>query len=90
MSTSLLLRSLLDNEKLIGPNFDSWYRRLRILLEHERISYVITDPTPKVPTANARGPVRDTYQKWIFDRTTIRCIMLAVMNDEFNHKFEEA
>ena len=71
MSTSLSLRSLLDNEKLTGPNFDSWYRRLRIVLEHEWISYVIIDPTPEVPAANARGRVRDAYQKWISDRTTV-------------------
>ena len=90
MSTSLSLRSLLDNEKLTGPNFDSWYRRLRIVLGHERISYVIIDPTPEVLAANARGPVRDAYQKWISDRTTVRCIMLAAMNDEFSRKFEEA
>ena len=63
MLTNMSLRSLLDNEKLTGPNFDSWYRRLRIVLEHEWISYVITDPTPEVPTTNARGLVRDAYQK---------------------------
>ena len=56
---------------------------------HEQISYVIIDPTPEVPAANARGPVRDAYQKWISDWTTVRCIMLAAMNDEFSHKFEE-
>ena len=90
MSSNLSLRSLLDNEKLNGPNFDSWYRRLRIVLEHERILYVISDPAPEIPAANARGSVRDTYQKWLSDRTTVRCIMLAVMNDEFSRKFEEA
>ena len=90
MSTNLSLRSLLDNEKLTGPNFDSWYRRLRIVLEHERILYVLTDPAPIILAVNTRGPVRDTYQKWISDRTTVRCIMLAAMNDEFTRKFEEA
>ena len=39
---------------------------------------------------NACGAVRDTYLKWLNDRTMICCIMLAAMNDEFNHKFEEA
>ena len=41
MATNLSLRSLLDNDRLTGPNFDSWYRRLRIVLEHERLIYVI-------------------------------------------------
>ena len=90
MSSNLSLRSLLDNEKLKGPNFDSWYQKLRIVLEHEWILYVITDLAPELPPVDARNLVRDAYLKWVSDRTTVRCIMLAAMNDEFSHKFEEA
>ena len=90
MFSNLSLRSLLDNEKLKGPNFDSWYQNLRIVLEHERILYVITDPTPELPPIDAQNLVRDAYLKWVSDQTTVRCIMLAVMNDEFSRKFEEA
>ena len=89
MATSLSLRSLLDNDKLVGSNFDSWYRKLKIVLEHERILYVILDPAPEEPAVNACGTVRDTYQKWLSDRTTMRCIMLAaIMSDEFSCRFE--
>ena len=90
MSSNLLLRSFLGSDKLKDPNFDSWYQKLRIVLEHERILYMITDPTPKVPPASARGSIRDTYLKWVFDQTIVRCLMLAAMNDEFSHRFEEA
>ena len=68
MATSLSLRSLLDNDKLVGPNFGSWYRKLKIVLEHERILYVIMDPAPEEPAVNARGTVKDTYQKWLMIR----------------------
>ena len=90
MASNLLLLSLLDSEKLTRLNFDNWYRKLKIVLEHERILYVITDLTPKEPAPNARGVVRDTYLKWLNDRTMVRCIMRASMNDEFSQKFEEA
>ena len=50
---------------------------------------MINDPAPEEPPLNARGPARDTYQKWLSDCTTMRCIMLAAMNDEFSHIFEE-
>ena len=90
MVHNLLLCPLLDNEKLVGPNYDTWYRKLKIVLEHERILYVITDLTPEEPAPNARSAVRDAYQKWLSDQTMLRCIMLVMMNDEFNHKFEEA
>ena len=90
MSTNLLLQSLLDNDKLMGPNFDSWYRRLKIVLEHEKILYVITNLVPEEPTPNVRIEVRDTYQKWVNDCTIVWCIMLASMNDEFSRKYEKA
>ena len=90
MATILSLRSLLDNDKLMRPNFDSWYRKLKIILEHERILYVVTDPAPEESVPNVRGTVRDTYQKWFNDHTTVRCIMLAAMNDEFSRRFENA
>ena len=87
MATTLSLRSLLDNDKLMGPNFDSWYRKLKIVLEHEWILYVVTDPALEEPALNVRGTVRDTYQKWLNDRTTVRRIMLTAMN-EFSRMFE--
>ena len=53
MATTLSLWSLLDNDKLIESNFDSWYRKLKIILEHERILHVITDDAPEEPAPNA-------------------------------------
>ena len=90
MANLLNLYTLLDNDKLNGSNFDSWYRKLKIELEHERILYVILDPAPEELAANASRTIRDTYQKWLNDRITVRCIMRASMNDEFSHKFKEA
>ena len=81
MASNLLLCSLLDSDKLIGPNFDSWYRKLKIVLEHERILYLITDPAPEVLAPNTHDAVRDTYQKWLNDRIMMQCIMRAMMND---------
>ena len=90
MATSLSLRSLLDKDKLVGSNFSSWYRKFKIVLEHEWILFVIMDLAPEELAANAHGTVRDTNQKWLSDRTMMRCIMLAAMSDEFNGKFEMA
>ena len=74
----------------MGSNFDSWYRKLKIILEHERILYVLTNLASEEPAPNAHSSIKDTYQKWLNDRTTVRCIMLAVMNGEFSHRFKNA
>ena len=67
MTNTLSLRSLLDNEKLMGSNFDNWYQKLKIVMEHEWILYMLIDPAPKEPASNAHGLARDTYQKWLND-----------------------
>uniref|UniRef100_A0A6J0PET2 GEM-like protein 1 n=1 Tax=Elaeis guineensis var. tenera TaxID=51953 RepID=A0A6J0PET2_ELAGV len=54
------LRTLLDSDKLDTPNFDSWYRKLKIVLEHERILYIFMDEASEEPAANAHA-ARDTY-----------------------------
>ena len=89
MANTLLFRSLLDSDKLIELNFDSWYRKLKIILEHERILNMLMDPPPEESIVNAPCTMRDTYLKWLSDRMTMRNIMRAVMNDELSHKFED-
>ena len=71
-------------------NFDNQYQKFKIILEHKQILYVITDLTPEEPAPNACDMVRDTYLKWLNDRTIMCCIIRATMNDEFSRKFEEA
>ena len=63
MAKSLSLRSLLDSEKLTGSNFDNWYQKLKIILDHERILYVFIDLAPEEPAPNAHGTILDTYLK---------------------------
>ena len=90
MASNMSLRLILENDKLIDPNFNSWHRKLKIVLEHEQILYALTDPALEEPALNSQGVTNDTYQKWLNDQTTIRCIMLVTMNDEFSHRFENA
>ena len=34
--------------------------------------------------------IRDTYQKWLNDCTTVCYIMRAIVNDKFSYKFDVA
>nr|XP_043616398.1 uncharacterized protein LOC122588356 [Erigeron canadensis] len=44
---------MLEREKLSGPNFNDWYRQLRIVLRAERKYQVLEEPRPVAPAANA-------------------------------------
>ena len=50
---TMSLRSLLEKGKLNGTNFLDWYRNLRIVLRQERNEYILDQPIPEEPAANA-------------------------------------
>ena len=50
---TMSLRSILENDKLNGTNFLDWYRNLRIVLRQERKEYILDQPIPEEPAANA-------------------------------------
>jgi hypothetical protein len=81
-SNNLSLRSVLEKEKLNGTNFLDWYRNLRIVLKHERKLYVLEEPVPQPPEANAPRAVKDAYNKHNNDVVDISCLMLTSMNSE--------
>ena len=47
------------------------------------------DEAPEEPAANAPHAVTDTYMKWLNDRTTVRYVMRAAMNDKLCYKFKD-
>ncbi|KAJ8763814.1 hypothetical protein K2173_003596 [Erythroxylum novogranatense] len=68
-STNLSMRSILEKENLNGTNFLDWYRNLRIVLKQERMLYVLEEPIPEEPPANAPKAQKDAYTKHINDST---------------------
>ncbi|XP_075083306.1 uncharacterized protein LOC142167052 [Nicotiana tabacum] len=50
--SSISLCGILETNKLVRPNFDNWYRYLRIVLMHKKLIYVIDKPTKMFPTEN--------------------------------------
>src|SRR4051812_29924778 len=78
-NNTLLLRSVLQKDKLSGTNFLDWYRNLRIVLKHEKKIYVLEMPIPKQPADNAPKKDVDAYEKHVDNALDIGCLMLATM-----------
>ena len=55
------LQSLMDQHKLVGPNFLAWHRNLRIVLQSERIEHTLSQPPPAVPGENAMEAEHAAY-----------------------------
>ena len=52
-TSNMSLRSILEKDKLNRTNFLDWYRNLRIVLQQERKKYILDQPVPDEPAANA-------------------------------------
>ena len=66
-----LLYLLFDGDLFIGLNFDRWYQKLQIVLEHEWNLNMIMDLAPDVSTSNTHDAIKGSYQKWPNDHITV-------------------
>ena len=81
-NNTVLLRSILEKDKLTGPNFLDWEHNLRIVLRHERKWYVLEEPLGEVPPEGSPSAVRNAHQKHTNDLLDVGCLMLATMSPE--------
>ena len=55
MKGNVNLCSILDTNKLTGPNFKDWYQNVKIVLRFEKIAYVLDSPIPIAFTEGQDG-----------------------------------
>ena len=87
--SNLSLRSILEKDKLNGTNFLDWYRNLRIVLKQERKEYILDQPVPDEPAANALKAQKDTYSKHLNDSIDVTCLMLGCMESNLQKQLME-
>ena len=83
------LRSILEKDKLNGTNFLEWYRNLRIVLKQERKEYILDQPVPDEPSANAPKTQRDAHSKHHNDSINVSCLMLGCMDSNLQKHLME-
>ncbi|KAJ8748251.1 hypothetical protein K2173_000823 [Erythroxylum novogranatense] len=88
MSTSVNLRSLMDANKLTGPNFLDWLRNLRIVLRSEDLGYILDFSLPDPLPEGASDDDQKAYRKHLKDSDIATCIMLASMSPELQKQHE--
>ncbi|KAJ8755505.1 hypothetical protein K2173_019303 [Erythroxylum novogranatense] len=88
MSTNLSLRSIMDANKLTGPNFSDWLRNLKIVLRQEKKLYILDNELPPEPAQDATNEDWEYYQSHIDDNEQVTCVMLASMSPELQRQYE--
>ena len=74
---------------MIGPNHVDWLRNLRIVLTQEKVSYILDSPAPDTIGEDVSEEKRTTYKMWKDDNMTVKCIMLASMNNKLQRQHED-
>ncbi|XP_075473925.1 uncharacterized protein LOC142504978 [Primulina tabacum] len=90
MSSRNPLSIILDQNKLTGPNYHDWLRNLKIVLNYEKIAYVLKKALPKQAAANATTEELAKLYKWWDHDLQAKSYMLASMSNELHRWFEEA
>ena len=80
------LARILDNNKLIGLNFDDWFCNIRIVLTSESIEYVLKESKPVGPSIDEIE--EEANKMWEKDDIKARCYMLASMSNELQKQHE--
>ena len=57
MLMNMIIRSILEYNKLTGPNFLDWLRNLRIVLWSEKILFILHEVAPEIPHVDAPNEV---------------------------------
>ena len=88
MSTIVNLRSILDANKLIRPNFLDWLKNLRIVLNEKELAYVISRLITGSPTIDAPESVQRAYKKHLVDSVRVGLIIHTSMSPEFQKRYK--
>ncbi|XP_075475240.1 uncharacterized protein LOC142505983 [Primulina tabacum] len=84
------LSIILDQNKLIGPNYNDWSGNLKIVLSSEKILYVFDNKPPKEAHSNVSETELAKVEKWWDHDLQAKSYMLASMSNELQRRFEEA
>ena len=57
----------MDADKLTGPNYLTWLRKLRIVLKYEKLDYVLDKPIPQPLPENTTEEQTTAYEKHVDD-----------------------
>ena len=83
MLPNVNVQTVMDEKILTEPNFLDWLKNLRIVLKEEKIAYVIIEPIPGSPTADAPKSVQRAYKKHLVDSARAGLIIHTSMSPEF-------
>lgn len=79
---------ILDGHKLLGFNYLDWLRNLKIVLDFEKLTYVLEHSPPAGVNDDATEEEKIALQKWRDDDYKTKYYMIASMSDELQKQYK--
>ena len=71
------LAMILNQKPLDGNNIEDWKTNLYIVLDYEKIKFVLDTPKLAIPEDGANDITKKEYVTWKYANTSLRCYILA-------------
>ena len=68
---------IFNQKPLDGNNFEDWKTNLYIILDYEKIKFVLDTPKPAILKAGANDITKIEHATWENENTSLRCYILA-------------
>ncbi|GKD32048.1 retrotransposon protein, putative, ty1-copia subclass [Tanacetum coccineum] len=82
------IKSILQAEKLNGPNFTNWFWNLRVVLRSENKLAHLEQPLIPLPFPVASQAARDAYDALFDAQNEVTCLMLGSMSPDLQRALE--
>ena len=73
------LAMILNQQPLDGNNFEDWKTNLYIILDYEKIKFVLDTPKQAISKTGANDITKIEHMTWENANTSLRCYILAVL-----------
>ena len=77
---------ILSQKPMDGTNYNQWKTYLYIVLDYEKIKFVLTTPKPNETMADVSQQIQTQYLEWQKANIAARCYILASVVD---HLYEQ-
>ncbi|GJV34077.1 putative retrotransposon protein [Tanacetum coccineum] len=87
-TNSSAFRSMLEKHQLTGPNFNEWFRALKLVVRTEKLQDVFETALPPAPAAGADAQALADWAVLFYRHNEVACLMLGTMSPKLYQQFE--
>nr|GEV37566.1 retrovirus-related Pol polyprotein from transposon TNT 1-94 [Tanacetum cinerariifolium] len=79
-TNSLAFRSMLEKHQLTGPNFNEWFRALKLVVRTEKLRVLFEIALPPAPAAGADALALADWAVLFYRHNEVACLILGTMS----------